>query len=114
MEGIELQLMKRGQEKRLFLLLKSFYETCGDVCVPFDVVYNIISLPVVCVNKPGLSSYARKRRALKLGKCFRCYRVLPSLGGLSTKCDSVTCRPGISGNSKAINFIKWGVSRAEA
>ncbi|QIJ97077.1 Nucleic acid binding protein [Papaya mild mottle associated virus] len=52
----------------------------------------------------GTSTYARKRRAKQIGRCYRCYRVCPGFS-FTTRCDGKTCYPGISTNQKVVDYI---------
>ncbi|QYF50270.1 MAG: nucleic acid binding protein [Beijing sediment betaflexivirus] len=107
--------MRIGQEKRFFALLKAFNELASSPMGHVDVCLDII---LMCdfseISHGGKSNYARRRRAKSLDRCARCFRILPSRGGLSTKCDQKNCRAGISGNLKRIEYIRWGRSKADA
>nr|AVL25848.1 putative nucleic acid binding protein [Potato virus S] len=72
-----------------------------------DVCFEIIARSAGPVSR-GKSSYARKRRAVSIGRCWRCYRVYPPICG--SKCNNKTCVPGISPNMKVVNFIHCGVT----
>lgn len=52
----------------------------------------------------GTSTYARKRRAKQISRCYRCYRVRPGFY-FTTRCDGKTCYPGISTNQKVVDYI---------
>nr|UOI87900.1 nucleic acid binding protein [Butterbur mosaic virus] len=73
----------------------------------FGDVINIIVCKVF-EGEPGQSKYAKERRAMKIGRCPRCYRVSPGFY-FTTRCDGVTCVPGISYNVAKMQFIKYGV-----
>ncbi|ACL01039.1 nucleic acid binding protein [Kalanchoe latent virus] len=60
-----------------------------------------------CVGT-GRSTYARRRRAISIGRCERCYRCYPPI--CNSKCDNKTCFPGISSNEKIVNFIRYGAT----
>nr|AXC59792.1 11 kDa protein [Potato virus H] len=69
--------------------------------------YDDIASVIISKLEPpevGLSTYAKRRRAKKLGRCPRCYRVI----GLSQKCDGFKCVPGISYNRKVKQNIRFG------
>lgn len=76
------------------LLLSAFKSKVSRV--DYDVINRISQLCVM--DLPGRSSYARKRRAKKLARCPRCYRIDFALSPLS-RCDGVNCVPGLSYNS---------------
>nr|AAY33743.1 11K protein [Potato virus S] len=86
---------------RLAMLLLCVYRL-GYV-LPVEVCVNIISLSAGPVSG-GRSTYARKRRARSIGRCWRCHRVYPPI--CNSKCDNRTCRPGISQNYKVVTFIR--------
>lgn len=72
---------------------------------PFDLCVYISKF--VCdlrVNK-GRSTYAKRRRAKLIGRCHRCYRVVPGFY-FTTRCNGSTCYPGISYNTKVADFIE--------
>nr|QQX32721.1 NABP [Butterbur mosaic virus]QQX32744.1 nucleic acid binding protein [Butterbur mosaic virus] len=71
-----------------------------------DVVGLIMSR--IFEGEPGQSKYAKERRAIKIGRCPRCYRVKPGFY-FTTRCDGVTCVPGISYNASVMQRIKYGV-----
>nr|AMR70498.1 11 kDa protein [Potato virus S] len=71
--------------------------------LPVEVCVYVISLSAGPVSK-GRSTYACKRRARSIGRCWRCYRVYPPI--CNSKCDNKTCRPGISSNLKVVTFIR--------
>ncbi|QVY19183.1 nucleic acid binding protein [Clivia carlavirus A] len=74
-----------------------------------DDVIDYIVLKFVLPKCVGLSSYARKRRAKQIGRCPRCFRVVPKFY-FTTKCDGVTCVPGISYRLDVEKYIKYGLS----
>ncbi|ADQ54112.1 nucleic acid binding protein [Cowpea mild mottle virus] len=55
----------------------------------------------------GSSSYARRRRAKLIGRCHRCYRVSPGFY-FTTRCDGLSCVPGISYKQWVESFIRFG------
>ncbi|AIZ76630.1 nucleic acid binding protein [Elderberry carlavirus C] len=69
---------------------------------------------ILSLSKPpltlggGSSSYAKKRRAAKIGRCWRCFRVVPP--PYHSKCDGRTCRPGISYRWEIALYISRGVT----
>ncbi|AKZ66619.1 nucleic acid binding protein [Atractylodes mottle virus] len=89
------------------LIIGAFAQHSSQVSVPICI--NIYRRAFVKVVGQGRSTYARKRRALSIGRCHRCYRVYPPLP-FSKKCDNRTCVPGISYNVKVANYILWGVT----
>ncbi|AHN84516.1 nucleic acid binding protein [Gaillardia latent virus] len=97
----------RIKSEVMFLLLSKFLERGS--AAPLPIVFSIY---VRAFNKRvgnGTSAYARRRRAVSIGRCHRCYRVYPPLW-FSKKCDNRTCVPGISFNHKVQNYILWGVT----
>nr|QCI34295.1 11K [Jasmine virus C] len=63
-----------------------------------------------CLNN-GRSTYARRRRARSISRCYRCYRVYPPLSG-NTRCNGRTCFPGINYRVDVEEYIKFGVAAA--
>ncbi|AEP83731.1 nucleic acid binding protein [Cucumber vein-clearing virus] len=76
--------------------------------LPFDICLLISELNVRSRLNVGTSSFARKRRALQLGRCHRCYRVSPKFY-FTRKCDGKTCVPGI-GYRRDIEILIKGVT----
>ena len=75
--------------------------------LPFDLCVSIALRAGPTKLYVGKSSYARRRRAKLIGRCHRCYRVSPGFY-FTTRCDGVTCVPGISYKVWVKNFIKFG------
>nr|CAI51665.1 hypothetical protein [Chrysanthemum virus B] len=90
------------------LILRKFVEQ-GNVC-PIHLCVDIYKRAFPRSVNKGRSSYARRRRALELGRCHRCYRVYPPLFPEISRCDNRTCVPGIAYNSKVRDYILWGVT----
>ncbi|ALY33534.1 nucleic acid binding protein [Elderberry carlavirus E] len=95
--------MGRDRLTTLFLTIQA----C-DAFIPMDLCVYILSKskPPLCTG--GSSTYARKRRARKIGRCWRCFRVSPPI--FSSKCNGSTCEPGISYNWRVAEFINRGVT----
>ncbi|AEQ35305.1 nucleic acid binding protein [Mirabilis jalapa mottle virus] len=94
---IEMQTMvnsKRARRDIIMLLLAVF---------PIDVCVIIARLATPIEVGRGRSSYARRRRAISIGRCERCFRVYPPV--CNSKCDNSTCVPGLSYNERVANFI---------
>jgi len=96
--------MKGG--KRLVSLYLCVLKITGLSLMPFCIRACELSRPDVTTN--GKSLYARRRRAVKIGRCHRCYRVFPPIG--NSKCDNKTCKPGISYNYRVRDYIVNGTS----
>nr|AXL97642.1 cysteine rich protein [Potato virus H] len=95
----------RFSDKVLRKVLVSVFKRhygCGPRREFLDIASYIISK--LEPQEVGLSKYAKRRRAKKLGRCPRCYRVI----GLALRCDGVRCVPGISYNRNVEQFIKYG------
>nr|QBL75481.1 NABP [Potato virus M] len=74
----------------------------------FDIAHSIAS----CAGRPvggGRSKYARRRRAVSMGRCYRCYRLWPPTV-FTTRCDNKNCVPGISYNVRVAQEIEEGVT----
>ncbi|AKN08997.1 nucleic acid-binding protein [Caucasus prunus virus] len=56
----------------------------------------------------GVSTFAMKRRAKRLGVCHRCMRVNPKFY-FTTRCDSKTCHFRSIGNKE--RFVKFGLGK---
>ena len=84
-----------------------FLNLCGESNL--DVCYLIINKTRAHTPGLGKSSYARRRRAAKVGRCHRCYRVTPGFY-YTTRCDGKTCVPGISYNEKIETYVRTGVT----
>lgn len=76
--------------------------------LPFDVCLIIALKSDPSTVGKGRSSYARKRRAKSIGRCPRCYRVNPKFY-FTSRCNGVTCVPGLSHNQLVEAFIKFGI-----
>ncbi|QEV82109.1 Nucleic acid binding protein [Rose virus A] len=99
--------------KVLLLLLKKLSEVDGCCSNHVDIAYYITSLVdfSVCDNN-GRSTYAKKRRAKKLGRCYRCYRVNPGFY-YTKKCDGVNCVSPLGYNYEVMCIIKFGKRKAK-
>lgn len=96
------------EDRRLAEALSDcFLELCGKSNL--DVCYLIIRKTKDHIPGLGKSSYARRRRAAKVGRCHRCYRVTPGFY-YTTRCDGKTCVPGISFNEKIETYVRTGVT----
>ena len=97
--------MSRRSIKRA--LQKEFRDKCG---VPIgahnDLIDYIVSM--ACEDVLGISKFSKARRAKSIARCPRCYRVSPGFY-YTTRCDGVTCVPGISTNYKVQEFIERGI-----
>nr|QQG34558.1 NABP [Tagetes carlavirus 1] len=104
--------MRKDDPKfKIMIVLCNMFASRGN-SIPIHIVVDIYMRAMFDKRVGhGLSKYARRRRAVAIGRCERCYRVYP--GGLSKKCDNRTCVPGISSNEKVVNFIKFGSSRGD-
>ncbi|QYF50252.1 MAG: nucleic acid binding protein [Xinjiang sediment betaflexivirus 1] len=92
-------------------VLREAFACVTNACVD-DVVDYIVCKFVLRGRRQGCSSYAKKRRANKIGRCVRCYRVVPKFY-FTKRCDQKTCVPGVSFNLKVMNYINYGVSYAD-
>ncbi|AJD23370.1 nucleic acid binding protein [Yam latent virus] len=92
--------------KVALLLHLAFLNKCGKS--DFHLCVNI-AWRVLRPIGGGKSTYARRRRAASIGRCYRCYRLSPPLPQ-TTRCDGVTCVPGISYNMKVARYIRDGVT----
>nr|UGL76519.1 cysteine-rich protein [Chrysanthemum virus R] len=88
-------------------LYDCFLNLCGESSI--DVCYLIIQKTKDHVPGLGKSSYARRRRAAKVGRCHRCYRVTPGFY-YTTRCNGKTCVPGLSSNEKIETYVRTGVT----
>lgn len=88
-------------------LSECMFKVCG--VTNLDVCYLIISKTKGYTPGFGKSSYARRRRAAKVGRCHRCYRVTPGFY-YTSRCDGVNCKPGISYNEKIATYVRTGVT----
>ncbi|ACA05831.1 11 kDa protein [Potato latent virus] len=88
-------------EAKLLAVSLAMYKFTGR-CEP-AVALNIVNK--ACNVGMGKSSFARRRRAALLGRCHRCFRT-----SMATRCNGVTCYPGIGAKPKIEMFIKYGVS----
>lgn len=105
--------MRKGDNKyRIIMLLCAKFASRGG-CIPIPIIVHIyMRAGFEKQVGHGTSKYARRRRAISIGRCERCYRVYPPLW-FSKKCDNRTCVPGISSNERVVNFIKYGSSRGD-
>ncbi|AOO96604.1 nucleic acid binding protein [Ligustrum virus A] len=99
--------MNSHKKDIVFLLLSVFKKRGGSF--PLAICVLIYQLAFNKQVGGGTSTYARRRRAVSIGRCHRCYRVYPP-PYFGTKCDNKTCAPGLSYNVKVENFIRWGVT----
>ncbi|MBB6642075.1 hypothetical protein H7F02_18570 [Proteus mirabilis] len=104
-------MKKLGSKGQIILLLCAMFASRGNA-IPIHIIVHIYKRGFPKLVGKGTSTYAKKRRALSIGRCERCYRVYPPLP-FSKKCDNRTCVPGISSNIKVVNFIKFGSSRGD-
>nr|QFX74037.1 cysteine rich protein [Pepper virus A] len=79
--------------------------------LPFDVCLYICSFNYNDCVGSGKSSYARKRRARSIRRCHRCFRVRPGFY-FTTRCDGVSCKPGISYPIWVELFIRFGIPKS--
>nr|WAM65120.1 nucleic acid binding protein [Ligustrum virus A] len=99
--------MDKHKQAIVFLLLSVFRSRGGQF--PLGICVLIYQLAFNKQVGGGTSSYARRRRAVSIGRCHRCYRVYPP-PYFGKRCDNKTCVPGLSYNVKVENFIRWGVT----
>ncbi|CAA46227.2 putative nucleic acid binding protein [Poplar mosaic virus (ATCC PV257)] len=96
--------------RKVLALMQVFRERYDHKC---DFNFCDIAVSIVCrseldfINEPGLSNYAKRRRARRLGRCVRCFRVNPGFY-FTKRCDGITCVPGISWNYDVEDYIKRG------
>ncbi|QOL02535.1 nucleic acid binding protein [Rose virus B] len=102
-----------GVEARVLLLvLKRLCEANNGVLGHLDIAYYIVSLvDFSLIENNGRSTFAKKRRAKKLGRCFRCYRVNPGFY-YTKKCDGVSCVSPMGYNYEVMCIIKHGKCKA--
>ncbi len=84
------------------ILYLCFYKYCGSCNI--SICVKIARAGDIHTVGQGRSSYARRRRAIALGRCHRCYRVVPPISPLS-RCNGSTCRPGLSVNERIVSLI---------
>lgn len=99
--------MGSHKQEVVFLLL-SVFRRHGGAC-PLGICVLIYQLAFNKSVGRGTSSYARRRRAISIGRCHRCFRVYPP-PYFGKRCNNKTCVPGLSYNVKVENFIRWGVT----
>nr|QED43700.1 NBP [Garlic latent virus]QED43820.1 NBP [Garlic latent virus] len=96
-------LIKQRTYRRLLRAIFKLYTDRN--CV---YLIDIIVSKIVC-ESAGASHYARARRAKSIGRCPRCFRCSPRFV-FTKNCDTKTCTPGISYNTKVKDFIVNGVT----
>ncbi|CAD56795.1 16kDa protein [Lily symptomless virus] len=101
-EIIDTQIMDEALKRRTTIVL------CLLSAFPRDICRDILRRTSSHIVGLGRSRYARRRRALQIGRCERCYRVYPPVCG--SKCDNKTCWPGLSINTNVANHIDHGVT----
>ncbi len=92
---------------RVALIIASAMCTSSGTFV-FEIAFSIAE----CAGRPlggGRSKYARRRRAISIARCHRCYRLWPPTV-FTTRCDNKHCVPGISYNVRVAQFIDEGVT----
>ncbi|QBJ27543.1 nucleic acid binding protein [Birch carlavirus] len=105
--------MKSADVPRFFMLLRAFECLTATTSVDYvDLCAKIIGLsaPPGPVDGNGKSTYAKRRRAKKIGRCYRCFRVDPKFY-YTTRCDGVSCVPGIKSNYEVQCYIRLGKRR---
>jgi len=85
-------------------------------CLCVDLNFNYVDLCayIIRLSEPpgpeggnGRSTYSKRRRAAKIGRCYRCFRVNPKFY-YTTRCNGHNCRPGIKTNFEVQCYIKLG------
>ncbi|QED42797.1 putative nucleic acid binding protein [Allium carlavirus A] len=94
-------MMKRRALKRI---VTSVFKNFTSLNV--DCIINII-VDLVLKGEPGQSKYAMQRRAIEVGRCVRCFRCKEGFY-FTTRCNGVTCVPGLSYNEKLATYIREG------
>nr|QED44827.1 NBP [Garlic yellow virus]QED44834.1 NBP [Garlic yellow virus] len=71
-----------------------------------DCVINKV-VDLIVEGQPGTSKWAMQRRAIEVGRCVRCFRCKEGFY-FTTRCNGVTCVPGLSYNEKLARYICEG------